>query len=63
MRILRNFLGNVKEAPGSFVQGMCWALLMAAIWCVAGQIGEKVCTFSEDIHTIAEEIRDSDIEF
>ena len=60
MRILRNFQGGVTDSSLLIIQVVCFGLITIILTVTAARVGEKVHIFSEDIHTITEEIRNTD---
>lgn len=60
MRIIRNFLVDVKESPWSFVQ-FIGVLLLLAGWCwVLHDLGALAETVCDDLHVIAEDVRNTE---
>jgi len=60
MRILRDVLEDVKESPLAYVRIVGVILLTIILYVEAGKVGDRVRIFAEDIHTIAEDIRNTE---
>jgi len=58
--IILNFLDDVKESPWTFIR-FVGIIALLVFWCVIlNRAAESVRSFADDIHVIAEDIRNSD---